>query len=472
MRQGRLAYNSGMDTPTRPPVYTGAIEMIGRTPLLAARKLDTGPCELFLKLENQNPGGSIKDRVGLYLIEAAEREGRIKPGGTLIEATAGNTGLGLALVAAQKGYRLMLVIPDKMSQEKIFHLRAMGAEVVMTRSDVHKGHPEYYQDLAERLARETPNSLYVNQFGNEANPLAHEQTTAPEIWEQMDHRLDAVVCGVGTGGTITGLSRYFARVAPHVEMVLADPVGSIFAHYVKTGEIVEGNRSWFVEGIGGDSIPVICDLSRVKTAYSIPDAEAFHTCRELLKKEGIIAGTSTGTLLAAALRYCREQKTPKRVVTLVCDSGNKYLSKVYNDYWMLDQGFLERERFGDLRDLIARRHWEHASITVGANETVLAAYRRMKLYDVSQVPVMQDGRIIGIVDEEDILMEVFGNPDHFNEPVTKAMESHLVTMQVDEPITHLMDIFRKGMVAIVMDGDQFLGLVTRIDLLNWLRRRM
>lgn len=472
MRQGRLAYNSGMDTPTRPPVYTGAIEMIGRTPLLAARKLDTGPCELFLKLENQNPGGSIKDRVGLYLIEAAEREGRIKPGGTLIEATAGNTGLGLALVAAQKGYRLMLVIPDKMSQEKIFHLRAMGAEVVMTRSDVHKGHPEYYQDLAERLARETPNSLYVNQFGNEANPLAHEQTTAPEIWEQMDHRLDAVVCGVGTGGTITGLSRYFARVAPHVEMVLADPVGSIFAHYVKTGEIVEGNRSWFVEGIGGDSIPVICDLSRVKTAYSIPDAEAFHTCRELLKKEGIIAGTSTGTLLAAALRYCREQKTPKRVVTLVCDSGNKYLSKVYNDYWMLDQGFLERERFGDLRDLIARRHWEHASITVGANETVLAAYRRMKLYDVSQVPVMQDGRIIGLVDEEDILMEVFGNPDHFNEPVTKAMESHLVTMQVDEPITHLMDIFRKGMVAIVMDGDQFLGLVTRIDLLNWLRRRM
>ncbi|HEY8508248.1 MAG TPA: pyridoxal-phosphate dependent enzyme, partial [Steroidobacteraceae bacterium] len=397
-----MAYNSGMDTPTRAPVYTGAIEMIGRTPLLAARKLDTGPCELFLKLENQNPGGSIKDRVGLYLIEAAEREGRIKPGATLIEATAGNTGLGLALVAGQKGYRLLLVIPDKMSQEKIFHLRAMGAEVVMTRSDVHKGHPEYYQDLAERLARETPNSLYVNQFGNEANPLAHEQTTAPEIWEQMDHRLDAVVCGVGTGGTITGLSRYFARVAPHVELVLADPVGSIFAHYVKTGEIVEGHRSWLVEGIGGDSIPSICDLSRVKTAYSIPDAEAFHTCSELLKKEGIIAGTSTGTLLAAALRYCREQKTPKRVVTLVCDSGNKYLSKVYNDYWMLDQGFLERERFGDLRDLIARRHWEHASITVDANETVLAAYRRMKLYDVSQVPVMKDGRIVGIVDEEDI----------------------------------------------------------------------
>ena len=217
--------------------YINTLEMIGRTPLLAVHRLDTGPCQLFLKLENQNPGGSIKDRIGLYLIEAAERDGRIKPGGTLIEATAGNTGLGLALVAAQKGYRLQLVIPDKMSQEKIFHLKAMGAEVVMTRSDVGKGHPEYYQDLAARLARETPGSYYVNQFGNDANIRAHEETTAPEIWEQMEHKLDAVVCGVGTGGTITGLSRYFARTAPDVEMVLADPAGSALADYVRTGKV-------------------------------------------------------------------------------------------------------------------------------------------------------------------------------------------------------------------------------------------
>jgi cystathionine beta-synthase len=445
--------------------------MIGHTPLLAARRLDTGPCQLFLKLENQNPGGSIKDRVGLYLIEAAEKEGRLKPGGTLIEATAGNTGLGLALVAGQKGYRLLLVIPDKMSQEKIFHLKAMGAEVVMTRSDVHKGHPEYYQDLAARLARETPNSLYVNQFGNDANPKAHEETTAPEIWEQMSQNVDAIVCGVGTGGTATGLSRYFARVAPNVEIVLADPVGSVLADYVRTGKVGHGDRSWLVEGIGGDSVPAVADLSRIKTAYSIPDKEAFHTCRELLAKEGIIAGTSTGTLLAAALRYCREQKVAKRVVTFVCDSGNKYLSKVYKDYWMIDQGFLERERFGDLRDLIARRHWEHAAVTVSSNETVLAAYRRMKLYDVSQLPVMDNGAIVGIVDEEDVLLEVFSNPKHFEEPVTMAMERHLVTVQEDAPLSRLMEIFRSGMVAIVMDGEQFLGLVTRIDLLNWLRRR-
>jgi cystathionine beta-synthase len=454
------------------PIYNNALEMIGRTPLMAVRHIDTGPCELFLKLENQNPGGSIKDRVGLYLIEAAERDGKLKPGGTLIEATAGNTGLGLALVAAQKGYGLLLVIPDKMSQEKIFHLKAMGAEVQLTRSDVSKGHPEYYRDVAERLARETPNSFFVNQFGNEANPQAHEETTAPEIWEQMDRRLDAVVVGVGTGGTLTGLSHFFAKTAPKVEIVLSDPAGSILANYAKTGEVAQAKGGWLVEGIGGDSIPPVGDFSHVGTTYTIADAEAFQTCRELLRKEGIIAGTSTGTLLAGALRYCRAQKTPKRVVTFVCDSGNKYLSKVYNDYWMLDQGFIEREKFGDLRDLIARRHWERASVTVNSTEPVLAALRRMKLYDVSQLPVMKDGKIVGIVDEEDILLEVFENPAHFNEPVTQAMATGLVTVPVDAPVAQLMEIFKHGMVAIVVKDNEFLGLVTRIDLLNWLRRRL
>ncbi|HUK00898.1 MAG TPA: pyridoxal-phosphate dependent enzyme [Steroidobacteraceae bacterium] len=448
------------------------LEMIGNTPLVAARRFDTGACELYLKLENQNPGGSIKDRVGLYMIEAAERAGKIKPGATLIEATAGNTGLGLALVAGLKGYRLQLVIPDKMSREKIFHLRAMGAEVVMTRSDVGPGHPEYYQDRAARLARETPNSYYVSQFTNEANPLSHEETTAPEIWEQMEHRLDAVICGVGSGGTLTGLSRFFARVAPHVEIVLADPAGSALAGAVQTGQTHASGHGWLVEGIGGDYVPKVCDLSRIRTAYSVSDGESFKLCRELLAREGILAGTSSGTMLAAALRYCSEQRTPKRIVSLVCDSGNKYLSKVYNDYWMLDQGFLARERFGDLRDLIGRRHSERAAVTVNATETALAAYGRMKLYDVSQLPVMQNGRIVGILDEEDVLLKVFEHPERFNEPVTAVMESHLVTVARDAPLPQLMDIFRRGMVAIVMDGEDFLGLITRIDLLNWLRRRM
>src|SRR5687767_8841207 len=446
------------------------LELIGNTPMVEVRRLDAGPCKLFLKLENQNPGGSIKDRVALAMIEAAERAGKLKPNSLIVEATAGNTGLGLALVASQKGYRLLIVVPDKMSQEKIFHLKAMGAEVVLTRSDVTKGHPEYYQDMAARIAGEMPDAFYINQFANPANPRAHEETTGPEIWEQMEHKVDAVVAGVGTGGTLTGLSRYFARISPQTEMVLADPVGSILVEYVRTGKVGKAG-SWLVEGIGEDFIPSVADLSRVKKAYTISDGEAFLTCRELLRKEGIMAGTSSGTLIAAALRYCREQSEEKRVVSFVPDSGNKYLSKVYNDYWMIDQGFIQREQYGDLRDLIARRHKEHAVATVSADETVMAAHQRMKLYDVSQLPVLQDGKIVGIVDEEDILLEVYDNPAHFREPVTEAMESHLVTVPPSAPIEQLMEIFHRGLVAIVVDGDEFLGLITRIDFLNWLRRR-
>ena len=451
-------------------IHSNVLQLIGNTPMVEVQRLDTGPCRLFLKLENQNPGGSIKDRVALWMIEAAERDGKLKHNSLIVEATAGNTGLGLALVAAQKGYSLLIVVPDKMSQEKIFHLKAMGAEVVLTRSDVTKGHPEYYQDLAARLAREQ-GAFYVNQFANPANPKVHEETTGPEIWEQMEHQVDAVIAAVGTGGTITGLSRFFARVSPQTEMVLADPVGSIVAEYVRTGKTSANVGTWLVEGIGEDFIPPVADLARVKKAYSIPDAEAFATCRDLLEREGIFAGTSSGTLIAAALRYCREQKSEKRVVTLVCDIGNKYLSKVYNDYWMLDQGFIKRETYGDLRDLIARRHREHAVATVNADETVMAAHQRMKLYDVSQLPVLKDGKVVGIVDEQDILLEVIDNPAHFREPVTEAMESHIVTVAPDAPVADLMDIFKRGLVAIVVDGDEFLGLITRIDVLNWLRRR-
>jgi len=447
------------------------LELIGNTPLVEVTRLDTGRCRLFLKLEHQNPGGSIKDRIALAMLEAAEKDGKISPGNLLVEATAGNTGLALALVAVRKGYRLLIVVPDKMSQEKIFHLRAMGAEVRMTRSDVTKGHPEYYQDLAARIAAETPGAYYVNQFANPANPAAHEASTGPEIWEQMGRKVDAVVAGVGTGGTITGLSRFFSSVGPETEIVLADPEGSVLFNYVKTKKLSSDVGTWLVEGIGEDFIPPVCDLSRVKKAYSVPDREAFAVCRDLLKKEGILAGTSSGTLIAAALRYCREAAQPRRVVSFVCDSGNKYLSKVYNDYWMIEQGFIERERTGDLRDLIARRHADRAVATVNADETVQAAYQRMKLYDVSQLPVLEAGRIVGIVDEEDILLDVYDNPGHFDEPVREAMESHLVTVPPDAPLERLMEIFNRGMVAIVVDGEAFLGLITRIDLLNWLRRR-
>ncbi len=279
---------------SKPPAI---LSLIGDTPLVEVTQFDTGPCQLFLKLENQNPTGSIKDRIALSMIEAAERDGSLQPGGTVIEATAGNTGLGLALVAGAKGYRVLLVIPDKMSQEKISHVKALGAEVRLTRSDVTRGHPEYYQDMAMRLAEEIPGGFYANQFGNAANPLAHERTTGPEIWEQMRHDVDAVVVGVGSGGTLTGLGRFFNRVKPRrgIEMILADPAGSILYEYVKTGKMVESG-SWAVEGIGEDFVPEIADMSLVTDAFAIDDEESFATARELLKREGIF--TSIGRRMA------------------------------------------------------------------------------------------------------------------------------------------------------------------------------
>jgi len=447
------------------------LNTIGNTPLVELNNLDTGPCRLFVKLENQNPTGSIKDRIGLSMIEAAERLGHIQPGGTLIEATAGNTGLGLALVAAQKGYRIILVIPDKMAQEKILHLRALGADCRITRSDVGKGHPEYYQDIAERLSKEIPNSFYVNQFANPANPFAHEATTGPEIWAQTEHMLDAVVVGVGSGGTLTGLGRYFARVAPQVQMVLADPKGSILEPLIERNEHITPG-SWLVEGIGEDFIPPNCDLSFAKKAYSITDAESFFTAREVLSKEGILGGSSSGTLVAAALRYCREQTAPKRVVTFICDSGNKYLTKMYNDFWMFEQGLLDRPRQGNLIDLIVRRYQEGSVATLAPNETLLQAYRRMKLFDVSQLPVMEGERVVGILDESDVLLSVQGNPARFSESVASAMCATVVTIAPDAPIQELLPIFARDLVAVVAERGRFVGLITKIDLLNYLRKQL
>lgn len=317
-------------------ITNSILELIGNTPLLRLNHLDTGVCELLLKLENQNPGGSIKDRVALSMIEQAERSGVLKPGMTIIEATAGNTGLGLALIATQKGYPLTLVIPDKMSQEKVAHLRALGVDIRLTRSDVVKGHPEYYQDYAQRLAAEIADSFYIDQFSNPANALAHTQSTAVELWQQTGGQIDAIVVGVGSGGTLGGLQAFFREHSPQTEFVLADPEGSILADHIEHGKITAAG-SWLVEGIGEDFIPPLAQIDGVNHAYRISDKDSFASARALLTQEGVLAGSSTGTLVAAALRYCQAQTKPKRVVTLACDSGNKYLSKMYNDQWLNQQ---------------------------------------------------------------------------------------------------------------------------------------
>lgn len=296
------------------PPFRGVLDMIGRTPMLELAKMNAAPCRLFVKMELMNPAGSIKDRIGLSMIQGAERAGKLDPKGnpppTIVEATAGNTGLGLALVAGQRGYKLKVVVPDKMSQEKIQHLRSMGAEVILARSDVQKGHPEYYQEVAARIARDTPNSLYVNQFGNPDNIRAHYETTGPEIWEQMQGQVDAVVLGVGSGGTLTGVARFLREKNPEIKVILSDPAGSMLHPLVNEGKHVQAT-SWLVEGMGEDFVPDICDLKLVDEAIPVTDEQAFLAARELLSKEGILAGSSTGCLIHAALAWCRKQ-TPDR----------------------------------------------------------------------------------------------------------------------------------------------------------------
>lgn len=456
------------------PRYGNELDRIGNTPMVEITRFDTGPCRLFAKMENMNPGGSVKDRIALHMVEAAEARGDLKPGGTIVEATSGNTGLGLALVAALKGYRCIIVIPDKMSQEKIQALRAYGAETYVTRSDVLPPHPENYQTMARKFAEEIDGALYIGQHYNPDNPVAHELTTGPEIWHQMEGDLDAVVGGMGTAGTLTGLGRFFNDVAPHVQIVLADPEGSMLADYVWTGEEVEPG-AWLVEGIGEDEIPPIGDMHRLNRAWLISDEESLTMARELARREGILAGSSTGTILATALRWCQEQTEPKRVVMFVCDVGDRYLSKMYNDRWMADQGFLPRERHGDLRDLIARPHTEGDDVTIPADAALAEALTAMRRENVSQLPVMgageNAGRIAGVIDENDILLAVYNDAAGFNRPIAEAMSTNLETLRPSAPLRAVRDLLDRGMVALIADDDAYYGLVTRSDLLNHLRRR-
>jgi cystathionine beta-synthase len=454
-----------------PNPVRSVLDLIGSTPMVELKHLDTRPCSLFIKLESQNPSGSIKDRIAVSMIAAAEEDGSLKPGGTIVEATAGNTGLALALVGALSGYKIILVVPDKMAREKVQHLRALGADVRITRSDVGKGHPEYYQDLAQSIARES-GAFHPNQFGNPSNPLAHYRTTAPEIWQQMDGDVDAIVVGVGSGGTLSGIGRYFAEKSPKTRMVLADPIGSVLAHYVNTGEMIAAG-SWSVEGIGEDFIPDNADLALVKEAFYISDRESMETARELLAREGILAGSSSGTLLAASLRFCRQQTEPLRIVTFACDTGAKYLSKVYSDHWLAEQGLLDRPLHGNLRDLVVRQFSDGGVVSVAPSDTLLAAYNRLRQADVSQLPVIEDGRLVGILDESDVLKgvekEELAREARFKQAVSSVMTTSLQTLQASEPVDSLLPIFEREEVALIVDGPEFVGVITRVDLINHLR---
>ena len=442
------------------------LDLIGNTPMVKLTAFDTGPCELFVKLENHNPGGSIKDRIGLSIIEEAEKSGALKPGGTIIEATAGNTGIGLALVAAIKGYKIILVIPDKMSREKILHLEGLGAEVKITRSDVPVGHPEYYQDMARKLASEINGSFFADQFSNPANPLAHRSTTAPEIWEQMDGNLDAFVAGVGSGGTVTGLAEFFKEKSPDLQMIVADPEGSIVADAVTKGNYKYEGGSWLVEGIGEDFIPTNLNLDLVDDAITVSDKEAFEVLQTLLKEEGILAGSSTGTLISGAIKWCQKQDSHKKVATFVCDTGNKYLSKAFSKSWLKDNELIEEKEQGNLSDLISRRADRGEMISIKPGDTLMTAYNRMRASDVSQLPVLEEEKLVGIVDEEDLLLNVYKDENLFSKSIDSIMVSDLETIDVDSDENTLYKILSEGKVAIIFEGEIFLGFITKVDLIN------
>jgi len=363
-------------------------------------------------------------------------------------------------------------VPDKMAREKVLHAKAMGAEVITTRSDVGKGHPDYYQDLAAAIAARTPGAFFINQFANPANPLAHETTTGPEILHQMEGSVDAVVVGVGSGGTLTGIGRFMRSSSPATQMILADPAGSVLAPLVETGTMSEAG-SWAVEGIGEDFVPPNADLALVRRAYAIPDAESFAMARELLLREGVLAGSSSGTLLAAALRYCRSQTAPRRVVSLVCDSGAKYLSKVFNPAFLAQEGWTHPHRHGTVRDVVVHSASEGTAVIVRPQDNLRTVFARMRSADVSQLPVVDErGRVVGLIDESDVLGALLTEHDSaktFARRVKDVMVTRLETISADAPVADLVPLFRKDYVAIVMDGDQFLGLATRLDLINYFR---
>ncbi|MDP7070909.1 MAG: pyridoxal-phosphate dependent enzyme [Phycisphaerales bacterium] len=465
-----------MTTPPTPqdvtaPVYPGVESMIGNTPMLEVSRLDTGPCRLLLKLESQNPGNSIKDRIAVSMIDAAEAAGQLKSGGHIIEATAGNTGIALALVGLLRGYQVTVVVPDKMSEAKIAHLRALGASVAITRSDVQKGHPDYYQEVAARIAEDT-GGFYVNQFENEANATAHAATTGPEIWAQTGGVIDAFVGGIGSGGTLAGAGQYLRDRNPDLKIILADPEGSMLTPLVNEGRMVEAG-TWLVEGIGEDFVPDVANLDLITEAIAVSDRDTFHAARDLLRCEGVLAGSSTGTLVAAALIWCQRQTEPLTVVTFVCDHGSKYLGRMFNDHWMRDHGFLDVPRTGDLRDLIGRRHDSKEDFTLTPGVPIAQSVKMMRLYDVSQMAVLDDdGHILGILDESDVLLAVSQDAAAFARPVSDYMTTKLETVSPDLQVEALLPIFRSDRVAIVVEGDQYLGLITRIDLINYLRNRM
>lgn len=447
---------------------------IGKTPLVKLNKITRGfKGHYFAKVEFFNPGGSVKDRIGLDIIEDAEREGRLRPGGTIVESTSGNTGVGLVLAAAIKGYKCVFTLPDKMSSEKIRLLKAYGAEVIVTPTAVPHDSPESYTEVAKRIVRETPNSILANQYFNPKNPEAHYKTTGPEIWEQTGGQIDYFVGGLGTGGTVTGVGKFLKEKNPNIKVVGTDPRGSILrdVFYDKNKSQTGDGKPYKVEGIGQDWVPGVIDFDVVDAMVEVTDKEAFMMARRLTREEGMFVGGSAGTALAGALKYADRMQENEVMVILLPDTGERYLSKLYNDDWMRENGFLMPDRITVRFVLQSKPRNVQQLVAVEPNTTVRAALDLFKQHDVSQLPVIEKGRAIGTVTDNDLMSTVLENSSSLDKLVKEMMEPAFPTIGMDSPIEHAIDFLKKKDSAVLIeDNHKLAGILTRYDVIEYLAR--
>ncbi len=458
-------------TATSPQIHDNVLATIGNTPLVRLNKLARGiRPQVVLKLEFLNPGGSVKDRIGIAMIEDAERRGLLKPGGTIVEPTSGNTGMGLAIAAAIKGYKCIFVMPDKMSEEKIRALRAFGARVVITPTAVEPDDPRSYYSVSKRLAEETPHAFLAGQYWNPANPDAHYRSTGPEIWQQTAGKVSVFVAGMGTGGTISGTGKYLKERNPEVKVVGIDPVGSLYTEYFRTG-VLGPAHGYKVEGVGEDFLPSTMDFGVVDDVAQVSDRESFLTTRRLVREEGIFCGGSCGMAVAGALKWLRSPAAEQLseddiVVVLLPDSGSRYLSKLFDDNWMRENGFLESSTVGDL---VA----EHPREVIAADDgtTVAAAIRLMKTHGISQLPVLDSaGGLHGIISESDLL-DYLLNGGAMEHGIEGLHNHEVATVASDTPVEELTSLFGRSAAAVVVDAGRVAGIVTKIDVIDFLASR-
>lgn len=451
---------------------SNVIEAVGHTPIVKLQKLaqHVAPAEIYCKLEYLNPGGSVKDRPAIRIIDDAEREGRLKPGGTIVEATSGNTGMGLAMVAAVRGYKTIFVMPDKMSEEKIAALRAFGSKVVVCPTNVEPEDPRSYYSVARRLAAETPHAMLANQYHNPSNPAAHYASTGPEIWEQTGGEIDVLVTSMGTGGTITGTGKYLKEKKPSLRIVGVDPIGSVYYDYWRTGKMPTAS-TYRVEGFGEDFIPGTIDLGVVDEVVRVTDKECFQWTRRVVREEGLYTGGSAGGTVCAAVKYAERTRKKENIVCILPDSAVRYLSKIFNDTWMREGGFLEPEDIaGDtVGDLVSRQQREVITATV--EDTFETVIRRMKEFGISQLPVLEGGRLVGLITEFDMLNALLEQRANLKTAIAGFLNMQFALVENHNRTSILSQLFSQNRVIVVEDAGQIIGILTKIDFIDWFTNR-